>query len=34
MVRDADLEGGRTRTMHDLFFDTLTRREETRKEPT
>jgi RNA polymerase sigma-70 factor (ECF subfamily) len=30
MVRDADLEGGRTRAMHDLFFDSLTRREETR----
>lgn len=29
-VRDADLEGGRTRLMHDMFFDRLTNREETR----
>lgn len=30
IVRDADLEGGRTRAMHDMFFDNLTQREETR----
>jgi RNA polymerase sigma-70 factor (ECF subfamily) len=30
IVRDADLENGRTRAMHDLFFNNLTRREETR----
>jgi hypothetical protein len=30
IVRDADLEGGVTRGMHDLFFDSLTRREESR----
>ncbi len=30
IVRDADLENGRTRTMHDLFFESLTRREESR----
>jgi hypothetical protein len=28
IVRDADWEGGRTRLMHDLFFDSLTNREE------
>lgn len=30
MVQGADLESGRTRLMHDLFFDNLTKREETR----
>jgi RNA polymerase sigma-70 factor (ECF subfamily) len=30
IVRDADLESGRTRPMHDMFFDSLTKREETR----
>jgi RNA polymerase sigma-70 factor, ECF subfamily len=29
-VRDADLENGSTRLMHDAFFDSLTRREESR----
>jgi RNA polymerase sigma-70 factor, ECF subfamily len=29
IVRDADLESGRTRAMHDMFFDNLTKREET-----
>jgi RNA polymerase sigma-70 factor, ECF subfamily len=31
IVRDADLENGRTRLMHDLFFDSLSQREETRR---
>jgi RNA polymerase sigma-70 factor, ECF subfamily len=30
IVRDADLEDGRTRLMHDMFFDSLTKREESR----
>lgn len=30
IMRDADVEGGRTRLMHDMFFDSLTKREETR----
>ena len=30
IVRSADLEGGTTRAMHDLFFENLTRREESR----
>lgn len=30
IVRDADLGAGRTRAMHDMFFDNLTQREETR----
>lgn len=30
IVRDADIENGRTRAMHDLFFDDLTAREEKR----
>lgn len=32
IVRDADLESGHTRLMHDMFFDSLTQREETRSE--
>jgi RNA polymerase sigma-70 factor, ECF subfamily len=31
IVRDADLADGRTRTMHDMFFASLTQREETRE---
>jgi RNA polymerase sigma-70 factor, ECF subfamily len=31
IVRQADLENGRTRLMHDLFFDSLSQREETRR---
>jgi RNA polymerase sigma-70 factor (ECF subfamily) len=30
IVRDADLADGKSRAMHDLFFTSLTRREETR----
>ena len=30
IVRDADLEFGQTRTMHDMFYSSLTQREETR----
>jgi RNA polymerase sigma-70 factor (ECF subfamily) len=30
IVRNADLESGRTRTVHDLFFQSLSRREESR----
>jgi RNA polymerase sigma-70 factor (ECF subfamily) len=30
IARQADLEDGRTRTMHDLFYSSLTRREESR----
>jgi RNA polymerase sigma-70 factor, ECF subfamily len=30
IVRDADLEKGRTRVLHDIFYSTLTRREESR----
>jgi RNA polymerase sigma-70 factor (ECF subfamily) len=30
IVRDSELESGRTRTMHDMFFASLTTREETR----
>jgi RNA polymerase sigma-70 factor, ECF subfamily len=30
IVRDSGLENGRTRLMHDMFFDSLTRREESR----
>ena len=30
IVRDAELESGRTHAMHDMFFDSLTTREETR----
>jgi RNA polymerase sigma-70 factor, ECF subfamily len=33
IVRDADLENGSTRLVHDVFFDSLTRREETRRSP-
>jgi len=32
IVRDADLENGRTRLMHDMFFDALSNREETRSQ--
>jgi RNA polymerase sigma-70 factor (ECF subfamily) len=32
IVQDTDLEGGRTRLMHDMFFDSLTKREETRNQ--
>jgi RNA polymerase sigma-70 factor, ECF subfamily len=31
IVRDADLADGRTRTMHDMFFESLCRREEARE---
>lgn len=31
IVRTADLENGRTRLMHDTFYDSLTKREETRR---
>ncbi|MGH9746518.1 MAG: RNA polymerase sigma factor [Candidatus Acidiferrales bacterium] len=31
IVRSSDLEGGTTRTMHDLFFENLTAREESRR---
>ena len=30
IVRDADLETGRTRAMHDLFFSSMAQREESR----
>jgi RNA polymerase sigma-70 factor, ECF subfamily len=30
IVRDADLERGRTRVLHDVFYESLTRREESR----
>jgi hypothetical protein len=30
IVRDADLETGRTRVLHDLFYSSLTKREESR----
>lgn len=30
IARDADLEGGRTRPMHDMFYESLSRREESR----
>jgi RNA polymerase sigma-70 factor, ECF subfamily len=30
IVRDVNLEGGRTRAMHDVFFENLTKREESR----
>ena len=30
IVRSVDLEGGRTRAMHDMFFQNLARREESR----
>jgi RNA polymerase sigma-70 factor (ECF subfamily) len=30
IVRDADLEAGRTRVLHDLFYSSLTKREESR----
>jgi hypothetical protein len=30
IVREADLESGRTHTMHDLFFQNLSQQEESR----
>ena len=30
IVRDADLENGSTRSMHDVFFKQISHREETR----
>jgi hypothetical protein len=30
IVRSADLEGGTTRQMHDMFYQNLSRREESR----
>lgn len=32
IVRSVDLEGGRTRAMHDMFFQNLTTREESRRQ--